>query len=471
MVFSDIFFVYIFIPVFLGLYFFNSKIAYKNFVLLLFSLIFYSWGAAVFLPLLVFSTFLDYLNGLFISKHMGQKKAVLGLICSLVINLGILVLFKYSGFIVTNINIVTGLNIPVPNITLPIGISFYTFQTTSYVIDVYRGNAKVQKNYFYYLLYISMFFQLVAGPIVRYSTISEEISSRKVSIKEFSDGLTRFIFGLSKKVIIANTLGGLVAQCLNFTNAPTSVFSSWFGILMFSLQIYYDFSGYSDMAIGLGQMCGFHFLENFNYPYISKSVSEFWRRWHISLSSFFKDYVYIPMGGNRKHQILNLAVVWFLTGLWHGASWNFILWGLYFGVFIILEKLFLGKVLEKIPTFFAHLYSLFVIVIGWTLFYFTDMKSLGMCLKSMFGLADIPLFDEVTKSYLMNNLFIIVISILISAPVYQLIKGALIKHEKNSNAILIFSHSAKTILNVSLLVISSLLLVGQTYNPFLYFRF
>lgn len=471
MVFSDLFFIYVFIPLFLILYFFNKKLPVKNTIIIIFSLIFYSWGACAFVPLILISSLVDYFLGLFIERQNGKKTAVIGVVISLVVNLGILMTFKYSGFIVTNINDIFNISIPVPNITLPIGISFYTFQTITYIIDVYKGRTKAQHNYFYYLMYLAMFFQLVAGPIVRYDTIAKEITERETSVADFSNGLNRFVFGLGKKILIANTLGSLVYLNIGQTPVPSSVFSAWFGIIMFSLQIYFDFSGYSDMAIGLGLMCGFHFNENFNYPYISKSASEFWRRWHISLGSFFRDYVYIPMGGNKKHQILNLAVVWFLTGLWHGASWNFVLWGLYFGVIIILEKLFLGKILEKIPSFFSHLYSIFIFVIGWTLFYFTDIKTFATYIKSMFGANNIPLIDEVSKSHLMNNLFIIIIAIILCTPVYKVISQKLDSIEHNNNAIIIARQSAGTILTVALLILSSVMLVGETFNPFLYFRF
>lgn len=453
----------------MGLYYIANKKTYRNLILIIFSLFFYAWGEPVWVCLLIGSSLLDYLNGLFIGKFKGRKIAVLGVVSSVVINLGVLAAFKYSGFIVENINMLAGTSFAVPQLNLPIGISFYTFQTISYTIDVYRGEVKPQRKFLDFLLFVSLFFQLVAGPIVRYKTIADEIDSRKVTLSEFSGGLTRFIYGLAKKVIIANCVGELATSSLGFSDKPNSVFSAWFGVIMFSLQIYYDFSGYSDMAIGLGSMFGFHFLENFNYPYISKSATEFWRRWHISLGTFFRDYVYIPMGGNRKRQILNLAVVWFLTGLWHGASWNFILWGCYFGALIVIEKLFLGKILEKIPAVFSHLYLIFVAIIGWAMFYFTDLNRFAGCVKAMFGAENVALIDELAKSQLLNNLYVIIIALILSAPVYKAIKNYTDKPKSEFAAA--FYGFVRTLFSAVLLIISSVLLVGQTYNPFLYYRF
>lgn len=440
-------------------------------MLIIFSLLFYAWGEPVWVVLLLLTATADYLNGRFIEKHRGKPIARLGVIMSLLVNLGLLGVFKYSGFIMSNINAIFGSTLPVPDFALPIGISFYSFQSISYVVDVYRGDVRAQKKYFNYLMYISLFFQLVAGPIVRYKTISEEIEGRRVMLNDFSEGLTRFIVGLGKKVIIANNVGAIATKFLTFEIKPSSVLAAWAGVIMFSLQIYFDFSGYSDMAIGLGRMCGFHFSENFNYPYISRSASEFWRRWHISMGSFFRDYVYIPLGGNRKHLLLNLIVVWFLTGLWHGASWNFILWGLYFGLFIILEKLFLGKVLEKIPRVFSHIYLIFIVVIGWTLFYFTDFGSLRVCLASMFGMASIPAADPLSQNLLMQNIFIIIAAIVFCMPLSQVAGYIVKKYEVNRPFVLVVSSVAKTVMCVAVLAVSSLMLLGQTYNPFLYYRF
>ena len=469
LVFSNLLFIYLFLPLCLFLYYLTKKPAVRNGVLIVFSLIFYSFGEPVAILLMASSTLIDYFNGRFIEKNRGRKIAVLGVIISLVYNLGALCLFKYSGFLVTNFDLLTGLSIPVPKLTLPIGISFYTFQTISYVADVYRGKTKAQRNYFNYLLYVSMFFQLVAGPIVRYTDIAEQIGDRKCTAEDMFGGWVKFIIGLGKKVIIANCVGGITDSLIGNSAVPASVLAAWSGIILYTLQIYFDFSGYSDMAIGLGKMFGFSLPENFNYPYISKSASEFWRRWHISLGSFFRDYVYIPMGGNRRHQLLNVAVVWFLTGLWHGASWNYILWGLYFGVLISLEKLFFGKVLDKLPAVFSHIYMLIVIIFGWLLFYFEDMGAMGQCLKVMFGAA--PAADDITVSLLKGSCFVIAAGIIFSCPVYgYVVKKAEAAAERSAAARVIFQIIGMILL-LGVLTVSSLLLVKQTYNPFLYFRY
>lgn len=469
MVFSNLLFIYLFLPLCLFLYYLTKNPAVRNGVLIVFSLIFYSFGEPVAILLMASSTLIDYFNGLFIEKNRGRKIAVLGVIISLVYNLGALCLFKYSGFLVTNFDLLTGLSIPVPKLTLPIGISFYTFQTISYVADVYRGKTKAQRNYFNYLLYVSMFFQLVAGPIVRYTDIAEQIGDRKCTAEDMFGGWVKFIIGLGKKVIIANCVGGITDSLIGNSAVPASVLAAWSGIILYTLQIYFDFSGYSDMAVGLGKMFGFSLPENFNYPYISKSASEFWRRWHISLGSFFRDYVYIPMGGNRRHQLLNVAVVWFLTGLWHGASWNYILWGLYFGVLISLEKLFFGKVLDKLPAVFSHIYMLIVIIFGWLLFYFEDMGAMGQCLKVMFGAA--PAADDITVSLLKGSCFVIAAGIIFSCPVYgYIVKKAEAAAERSAAARVIFQIIGMILL-LGVLTVSSLLLVKQTYNPFLYFRY
>lgn len=473
MVFSNLIFIYVFLPLCLVFYYSVRSAKLRNLVLALFSLAFYAWGEPVWVLLLVFSAAVDYFNGLFIEKCRIRKRGnpVLGVVCSLVVNLGILFVFKYSAFFIHQINLLTGLSLHEPTFSLPIGISFYTFQTISYTVDVYRGKVKAQHSFLSFLLYVSMFFQLVAGPIVRYESVAAEIDERRTTAEDLNSGLIRFICGLAKKVIIANTVGQLAAGSLTFEKAPSSVAAAWFGVAMFTLQIYFDFSGYSDMAIGLGKMFGFHFPENFNYPYISRSATEFWRRWHISLGSFFRDYVYIPLGGNRKHQILNLAIVWFLTGLWHGASWNFIIWGMGFGVLIILEKLFMLKVLDKLPKIFSHIYALFFILIGWAVFYFTDLGQLRACLGAMFGAGGIPLCDEVTKSAFMSNLYLIIAAVVLSMPISRLLNEEVHHIERKSGGAFAVSGVVRTVLCLVLLAASSVMLVGQTYNPFLYFRF
>ena len=350
MVFSNLFFIYLFLPLNLILYFISSNKTWRNGVLLAFSLFFYAWGEPVWVFMLMLTAFLDYTWARCIEyfRLSGQSRRMkLALAASLLFDLGMLGVFKYSGFFVENLNLLTGLSLPVPQISLPIGISFYTFQTISYVLDVYRGQVPAQKSYCKYLMYLSSYHQLVAGPIVRYSDVAAQIEERHTTPQDMSEGITRFCIGLTKKVVLANAAGKLVEQYLNAPLQELSVAGAWFGVLLYSIQLYYDFSAYSDMAIGLGRMFGFHYHTNFNYPYLAKSVTDFWRRWHISLGSFFRDYVYIPLGGNRRHQLLNISVVWLLTGLWHGASWNFVLWGAFYGILLMVEKLRLLRWLQR----------------------------------------------------------------------------------------------------------------------------
>ena len=472
MVFSNLFFIYLFLTLNLILYYAVPNKTWKNVVLLLFSLFFYSWGEPVWVFLLMLTAFLDYTWAKCIEYFnlTGQQRCKkIALIASLVFDLGMLGVFKYSGFVVENINLLTGLSLPVPQIALPIGISFYTFQTISYVLDVYRGQVAAQKRYYKYLMYLSSYHQLVAGPIVRYSDVAAEIENRTVSAQDFSEGITRFCLGLTKKVVVANVAGSLAGNYLDADLASLSVAGAWFGVLLYTLQIYYDFSAYSDMAIGLGRMFGFHYHQNFNYPYIAKSVTEFWRRWHISLSSFFRDYVYIPLGGKYRHQIFNICVVWFLTGLWHGASWNFILWGVFYGALLIVEKLGLLKVLEKIPSVFSHLYLLFLTLIGWTIFYTTDLGKLGGYFGVMFGLSGNALSDPQLSITFMNNLFWLVVAVLFCMPIIQLVKRW--AQAQRSEGVRAGISIVNAIMNVMLLFVCTAMLVGDSYNPFLYFRF
>lgn len=402
MVFSDLFFIYVFLPAAAICYALGRcgdhsrmrrlreygqprircECPYSNAVLIIFSLIFYAWGEPIYVALMIVSVFMNYVVGVFIDG--GRHKSKSALIVGLILNIGIIAVFKYADFLAETLNAV-GVPMPKPGIALPIGISFFTFQSISYIIDVYRGQVRAQKDFFSLLLYISMFPQLIAGPIVRYSTISAEINRRSISMHDLAEGSFRFLVGLGKKVILANQLGELSAAFLDGDFASLSTGGAWIGILAYTMQIYFDFSGYSDMAIGMGRCMGFHFDENFNYPYVTRTITEFWRRWHISLGSFFRDYVYIPMGGNRRHQPLNILVVWFLTGLWHGASWNFVLWGLYFGAIIMLEKYTIVKIQDRIPGFILHIYSLFIIVFGWVIFYFTDITRMGGFIGILFG--------------------------------------------------------------------------------------
>ena len=472
MVFSNLFFIYLFLPLNLILYYAVPNKTWKNVVLLLFSLFFYSWGEPVWVFLLMLTAFLDYTWAKCIEYFNltgQQRRKKIALIASLVFDLGMLGVFKYSGFVVENINLLTGLSLPVPQIALPIGISFYTFQTISYVLDVYRGQVAAQKRYYKYLMYLSSYHQLVAGPIVRYSDVAAEIENRTVSAQDFSEGITRFCLGLTKKVVVANVAGSLAGNYLDANLASLSVAGAWFGVLLYTLQIYYDFSAYSDMAIGLGRMFGFHYHQNFNYPYIAKSVTEFWRRWHISLSSFFRDYVYIPLGGKYRHQIFNICVVWFLTGLWHGASWNFILWGVFYGALLIVEKLGLLKVLEKIPSVFSHLYLLFLTLIGWTIFYTTDLGKLGGYFAVMFGLSGNAISDPQLSITFMNNLFWLIAAVLFCMPITQFVKRW--TQAQRSEGVRAGISIVNAIMNVMLLFVCTAMLVGDSYNPFLYFRF
>ncbi|MCM1578890.1 MAG: MBOAT family protein, partial [Ruminococcus sp.] len=399
------------------------------------------------------------------------KKAVMGVVASCTVNLAILAVFKYSGMIVGGINGLFSLSLPVPEFHMPIGISFYTFQSITYVVDVYRGQARAQKNYLGYLLYLSMFFQLVAGPIVRYSSVSREIDNRSVKIGEFSDGITRLVFGLGKKVLLANSMGAIADDLLGFDGMPASVLAAWAGVILYALQLYFDFSGYSDMAIGMGLMCGFHFPENFNYPYISRSATEFWRRWHISLGSFFRDYLYIPLGGNRKHQLLNLAIVWFCTGLWHGANANFILWGLYFGLLLIIEKKFLLKFLESLPKIVGHLYLILAVTFGWMIFYFTDMSRMGACFGAMFGKGGIEATDLLTESKLKGSLWLILAALVLCTPIYRVISEYGQRVAKNTKGGFAVVSGVKMIFMLGVLFLSFVSLAAGNYNAFLYFRF
>ena len=466
MVFANLVFLYVFLPMNIILYFCTKNRAFRNAVLIIFSLAFYAWGEPIWVTLLIFSATIDYFHGLIIEKNRGKIGAKLALISSLVLNLGLLGIFKYSGFFVENINLLFGTAFPVPAFSLPIGISFYTFQTLSYTIDVYRGNVKAQHSYMKFFMYVSLYSQLVAGPIVRYADVAAEVDNRRETLSDIYSGTARFLVGLTKKVFIANVAGKFAEDYLSGDLLKATTAGVWFGVIMFAIQIYYDFSGYSDMAIGLGRIFGFHFLENFNYPYISRSVTEFWRRWHMSLGQFFRDYVYIPMGGNRRHQMLNLFVVWFLTGFWHGASWNFILWGLWFGVLIVIEKLFMLKVLKKAPVL-SNIYLLFVVLIGWVMFYFTDLNSVKNCLAVMFGLAGAGFGDLSLGIVVQNNIFWIILAAAFCLPIVPTVK----KFIEERPALTKISQYIQIPANAVMLLVNTALLVGSSYNPFLYYRF
>ncbi len=486
MVFSSLLFIYAFLPLCMAVYALCRNIKLKNVALLFFSLVFYAWGEPVYIGLLIFMTFCDWVSAIWIEKiqYTVGKKAILAVAC--IINLGLIGIFKYTGFVLTNVQIIFGIPEVIPKILLPIGISFYTFQLLSYVVDVYRKDVPAQKNFFWLLLYASLFHQCIAGPIVRYKDVEYEILNRRFKAHEMVDGISRFTVGLGKKVLLANTCGSLsdtllvsdalIASASSDALAELSsrsVAGLWLGVMFYMLQIYLDFSAYSDMAIGMGLMVGFHFKENFNYPYIAKSVTDFWRRWHISLSSFFRDYVYIPLGGNRNGTLKtyrNLLIVWFLTGLWHGASWNFVLWGLFFFLFLCIEKLGLIKILEKIPAVFSHIYLLIVVYFGWILFRFSDFRFIPVVLKGLFGQNGNPLMDFETKTLFTGNVFFIIVAILSVTPLVKTISDKL--KSNTENKFLQFCYSALSIIcPLILLFLSTIALIGDAYNPFLYFQF
>jgi len=455
MVFSSLTFIVLFLPIFLLVYFCvpSKYIKMRNLVLLAFSLLFYAAGEPVWVVLLVFSASCDCLIGLFMEKYRGRWQSKVLLVLSMCCSLGLLVIFKYSEFLLG----LVGFDFTFAPV-LPIGISFYTFQTMSYSIDVYRGRVKAQRSPLAFLTYVAMFPPLVAGPILRYADVESMLTERRTSWEGVSAGISRFVMGLGKKVIFANHAGVVANELLGASNASTQ--AVWLGTVMFMFQIYFDFSGYSDMAIGLGKIIGFEFKENFEYPYTAKSITDFWRRWHISLGQFFRDYLYIPLGGNRKRAVFNILFVWMVTGLWHGASLNFVVWGMYFGIILLVEKYVLRRILEKIPGFFAHGYCLFIVLFGWLLFYFTDLGQLGTFAGRFFGAGGI-LTDYRTTELLLANLWIL--------PIFAIFctRGP-IKILAYVKAKLPVSEA---VFNFCVLSFSFVLLIGQTFSPFIYFRF
>lgn len=463
MLFTSITFLYYFLPLVLIFYFITPK-KYRNIILLISSIIFYAYGEPKYVFLMLLEIIISYYGAILIDKYPRYKETILAIFIT--IHLGLLCIFKYTNFLISNINNIFNSNISPLNIIMPIGISFYTFQIISYLVDVYKKKVPPQKNILTLATYISLFPQLIAGPIVRYKDINEELKNRTITLKDTSYGFRRFIIGLAKKVIIANSLGELF-NILN-NNVPISLASTWLKSLSYMLQIYFDFSAYSDMAIGLGCIFGFHFLENFNYPYISKSITEFWRRWHISLGSWFKDYLYIPLGGSRRGPLIlirNILIVWFLTGLWHGASWNFIIWGLYFGLILLIEKLFLKKYFSKVPAIFKHIYVLFIVLISFIIFNSTTIDEAITTIKNLF--ISNSLINSGTIYYLKSYLPLILISLIGATP---LIKNIYTKLSKNKtlNKIL---NILEPIYLIILLIIVTAYLIDSTYNPFLYFRF
>ena len=468
MVFSSIVFLYIFLPAMLLVYFIVPS-KWKNAVMIVASLIFFAWGEIRYILIMLLLAVMDFWCGQKMNQYFhNKKKKRMYLLIDIGINLLILFFFKYADFIIGNINQLTGLSIPLLHIPLPIGVSFNTFQSLSYSIDVYRGTVKCEKSFYNYLTYTMLFPQIIAGPIVRYETVDEELEVKNISLDNFSQGMKRFIIGLGKKVLIANNVGKLWSLIETGSFVEMSTMLAWIGVIGFALQIYFDFSGYSDMAIGLARIFGMKFDENFNYPYISKSITEFWRRWHITLGSWFRDYVYIPLGGNRKgfgKQIRNILIVWFLTGAWHGASWNFILWGLYFGILLIIEKLFLLKVLGKSKKIFSHLYAIFFILLSWVIFAFEDLTKVGMYFASLFSVGEIPLINAEALYYGKNYFVIFVLGMLFSTPI---LTNLLHRLEKRNSKLIEIGVS---MLYIGIFLLSTASLVSDTFNPFLYFRF
>ncbi|WP_040198117.1 MBOAT family O-acyltransferase [Candidatus Soleaferrea massiliensis] len=473
MVFSSLLFLFYFLPVVLLLYFIVPK-KWRNLVLFVSSLFFYAWGEPIYVVIMLFSTVVDYTHGWMVDnalKNGHRRKAKAAVVSSVVINLAILGFFKYGDFLIQNVNSVFGLGIPLMNLTLPIGISFYTFQTMSYSIDVYRREAKVQKNILDFGTYVTLFPQLIAGPIVRYQTVADELGSRRESFDEFGSGVKRFVTGLGKKVLLANTIGQVFTLVSAQDTAAMPVLTAWIGILAYTFQIYFDFSGYSDMAIGLGRMFGFHFLENFDYPYMSKSITEFWRRWHISLGTWFREYVYIPLGGNRKgpwRQIINIMIVWLLTGFWHGASWNFALWGVYFGILLMFEKLFLLKFLKKLPGIVGHIYTMFLVILSWAIFAFDSLPQGLSFIGAMFGLHGSSFMDSQSVYLLYTNLILFAILIVASTNYPQRwLRWCSEKFSKRPA----LPGAMQGVLLCAVFFVCIAFLVDASYNPFLYFRF
>ena len=464
LVFSSFIFLFGFLPVVLALYYITPR-RFRNVTLFVVDLVFYSWGEPKLVLLMLVSVLLNYFSAILIGIYRPKKRLARAIfILSIILNLGLLGFFKYIGFIGETLQFMLPfLNIPILEVSLPIGISFYTFQTMSYTIDVYRNTVAVQKNVITFGTYVSLFPQLIAGPIVRYSDVAEQLVNRRESLQQFTDGVRIFLIGLAKKVLIANQMGVLWDILRKSTDG--GVIGAWCGILAYTFQIYYDFSGYSDMAIGLGKMFGFEFMKNFDYPYISESITEFWRRWHISLGTWFREYVYIPLGGNRKglgRQIINMSVVWFLTGLWHGASWNFILWGVYFGILLIIEKTFLLKALKKAPAIVRHIYALFFIVLGWVLFYFENMGEMGVFLGRLFGAQGFGLSVN-TGAAILSFLPLMIAAAVISTP---LLTNTF--HRIKSSGVRMVLENTGCVLSLLLCTAS---LAGSSYNPFLYFKF
>lgn len=468
MVFSSLVFLFTFLPITLLLYYLVPRKG-KNLVLLLCSLVFYAWGEPIYIFLMIISILFNYFSGLDIARKQGKKKAVRrSLIYAVVVNILILGFFKYYGFIIENLNMILPFEIPYRSLALPIGISFYTFQTLSYLVDLYRGKVEVQTNLISFGTYVTMFPQLIAGPIVRYADIDSQLRNRQETASKFGQGAVFFLIGLAKKVLIANTIGKVYSEVAAMPGADVSVLTAWMGCLAFTFQIYFDFSGYSDMAVGLGKMFGFEFRKNFDYPYMSRSVTEFWRRWHISLGSWFREYVYIPLGGNRVgaiKNVRNLLAVWFLTGLWHGASWTFVLWGLYYGIILMIEKYVTGRFLEKLPEGVRVIYNMLLVMIGWVLFFSPDIASALSYLGRMFGVSAAGFADRQALYLIKSNWMLILTALIGSTPVMHRLVSVLFYDEEQPRPGLCAA------LYGGMFLLSVAYLVAEAYNPFLYFRF
>ncbi len=466
MVFSSITFLYFFLPLVLVVYMLVPK-KFKNIILLIFGLLFYSWGEPAYFWVMIVSSLVDYAAGIYMNMTESTAKRRTALVVSMVVDLGFLFVFKYSGFFVGLINSVFGTNITKPDLPLPVGISFYTFQSMSYTIDIYRKNAKVQKNFIDYLTYVSLFPQLVAGPIVRYNDVADALTDRKANVDSLGEGAALFIKGLAKKALIANNIGALWTEVKGMDYSQISVLTAWLGILAFTYQIYFDFSGYSDMARGLGKMFGFDFPVNFDHPYQSRSISEFWRRWHITLGAWFREYLYIPLGGNRRGKArtyLNLVIVWLLTGFWHGASFNFIFWGLFYGILIIAERAGFSKVLEKLPSSFSMLYTFLMVMFGWIMFDLDTMSGFLAYLRAMFTG---KFFDSLSLYQLSTYGVMFVICIFASTDLFRRLCDRLAKNGKAEKIL----YGAAPVMQILLLLLCTCYLVDASYNPFLYFRF
>lgn len=487
MVFSSLTFIYLFLPANFILYYLSKNRTWRNTILVSCSMFFYAWGEPVWVVLLLLSAFVDYMLALVIDMYRQHRFIPkLMVAAALAANLGFLVIFKYSGFLAQTVNGVTGLGLPIPQIALPIGISFYTFQIISYVIDIYRDDVPAQRSYWKFLLYVSMFHQLVAGPIVRYAHIANEIDHRQSTMEDISCGINRFLVGLSKKVIFANGCGEMATSYMAAAPGQLTTLSAWFGLAMYSMQFYFDFSGYSDMAIGMGRMFGFHYFENFNYPFISQSVSEYWRRWHISLGTWFKDYLFYPLmmsggfrklgkwgkarfgkkAGNMLPTVAALLIVWFATGLWHGASWNFVIWGLYFGFWLIIEMIFMGKLLDRLPRILRHIYLMVIVMVGFGIFNFSSMGEFTAFLAVLVGFGASS--DPTLGLTVLGNLYFIVVAALLCTPIMPWLRDRL---EARGERVSLLLNLLRIPANLVILLICTAFLVGQSYNPFMYFRF